>query len=1774
MPRRSRTLRPRRKTATWYRPAARNNRRASFGPRVEKLEARYLLAATAVDDFYDVDQNTTLVAGADVAVELFPTGTTWDYLDEIGNSLAPGGAEGYPVDGDGDAWSEHDFNTATSTIGPWESGAALLGAGGIDGAPIQTVVDGIGEAPEGQNSVTTYLFRRSFDLADAAAVHRFDISILVDDGAVLYVNGTEILRVNMPAGTITTQTTTTNGDEVNYNNFSVDLSTFDGLLLTDGANTLAVEVHNVSTTSSDIGFDMSMSAVQTGGNSVLSNDTDAMEALLNTDVAHGELVLNPNGTFVYTPAPNFFGTDSFTYHASDIPTVQELIIAGNGPAGETWNYLHPTGGADPDLGDPDFDTTWYTNDGSYNGPAFSGSGQGLLGYGSFSYDSINTNIGTPADGNRYTAYFTSTFELDVDPVAVGSLIADVFADDGLHIYINGVRVGGLRMDGVVDNYHLLATGTGNESSTEQISLDTSSLVQGTNFIAVSVHQVGTSSSDLGFDLALTANASPDISDPATVTITVNDTNIPPVAADDAYTGAVNQPLDTLAAGLASVLENESPITEMGDASFAVVADDSMTDGTVVMDPASGHFVFTPDPNFKGVTTFTYTITDDDGTSDPATVSINVEGELITENQEAIAPLGSLVYRSEASPTFDASGHTHTFPVQLDAGQTVTLLADPQSAGLDVSLVLKDGSSAIVASSDSGGTGQDELIQLFETGAGGSYTVEVTSVAGTGDYTAQMILNAAAEEEEHGGASNDTAGTAQDLEGAFTALGGGSADRAAVLGTGSVAGDDWYQFSLASGQSATLAAKTFGSLDTVVQPLVAFDHTWQYNRTDNFASGWQNTTHPPGRNWSSGQGLLGVEDSTLAEPIRTTFSSYSSSRITYYFQSGFNFAGDPNDIILRLRHMVDDGAVFYLNDQEIHRTNMPAGTVDSGTTALDGVGNAGLSSFVTVPSDALVLGANRLSVEVHQAGEGSSDIIFGMELQAETAVDPVLELYDPGMNLVASGVASDEIEQVIENFTATQAGTYSIRLAGTESQYNLVVTRGATLNIEPNDGPAPEVQDITGSGGALGSVTSGIVTGESVVFAVFGDWGTGGSGPDFVADMVTDTDWEVDFIATTGDNNYGNTSVGSSAWDAFVGARYGDYILGRADNAYPNQTGEVQRFFPSVGNHDASSGSVAGYVDYFHSDPGGDPDGRLPTGVHNSGESYYDFQWGPVHMFAVDSENRSSAQMEWLEEAMTNSDAQWKFVYFHHAAYTSANHGSDAGMQWDFAEWGADAVFQGHDHTYERILNPSDGLPYFVTGLGGNGMYNFGTPVAGSEVRYRDTLGSMRVTVDAGSATFEFLSIADGANGQNGGQLIDTYTIEKAPPLDVDQYSLDVSAGQQINLETFTPAGGPFEFANVLDPNITLLDPTGAVVAMDDNGAGDGRNAQISEYEALLSGTYTIVVEAGEGTGGEYFLDVNVGEDEPAATVEGRHVFYNDSFFDDATFGNDDDTAIDPTKSALLPGQTATNANYISYTRGINGIMVDIANPEGTVDAADFEFHDMGRNGDTPTAAQAPDSITVRPGEGVGGSDRVIMTWDTSAGIVFDTTWLRVTVLESVGLDAADVFYFGSAPGEGSGGEFAHVDPADELGARNNTHGFGNPATVDDPWDYNKDRFVDPVDQLFARNNGTGFTTRLNLMSAPAAGLLSAGLSSGESNGGPTAAALIGGESGWSTLDSDVLGDSSTGGGSSAAADDRIWSEADDEAVLVGSGANSSSANSSSVDGALSEDADWLAWDVL
>jgi len=171
------------------------------------------------------------------------------------------------------------------------------------------------------------------------------------------------------------------------------------------------------------------------------------------------------------------------------------------------------------------------------------------------------------------------------------------------------------------------------------------------------------------------------------------------------------------------------------------------------------------------------------------------------------------------------------------------------------------------------------------------------------------------------------------------------------------------------------------------------------------------------------------------------------------------------------------------------------------------------------------------------------------------------------------------------------------------------------------------------------------------------------------------------------------------------------------------------------------------------------------------------------------------------------------------------------------------------------------------------------------------------------------------------------------------------------------------------------------------------------------------------TGGTNMLTGWELETVAAPAVVGRRVFYNNSAWDgDVGASVNDDAAIAPAKTALLPGGVATFANYTSYSKGLNGIMVDIANLAGTPTVSDFTFK-VG-NDNTPAGwvtAPAPASLTSR-GLG-GGVTRLTLIWHDADGVQADRAvtnqWLQVTVLATAntGLAAPDVFYFGNAIGD-------------------------------------------------------------------------------------------------------------------------------------------------------------------
>ena len=220
---------------------------------------------------------------------------------------------------------------------------------------------------------------------------------------------------------------------------------------------------------------------------------------------------------------------------------------------------------------------------------------------------------------------------------------------------------------------------------------------------------------------------------------------------------------------------------------------------------------------------------------------------------------------------------------------------------------------------------------------------------------------------------------------------------------------------------------------------------------------------------------------------------------------------------------------------------------------------------------------------------------------------------------------------------------------------------------------------------------------------------------------------------------------------------------------------------------------------------------------------------------------------------------------------------------------------------------------------------------------------------------------------------------------------------------------------------------------------------------------------------------------PLGHVMDRHIFYNNSSFD----GNDpaanaaDTLAIAPDKEALSPGEHATFANYTSYSKGINGIMIDLDGGRVPV-LSDFTFR-VGNSSDLSTwhAAPAPSAITSLPTPFGNTSLRIALTWPDNA---IENEWLEVTIGRyGPGPISGDRFYFGNAiadSGAGNTANYALVNATDEIAARNDPHNFANPAPIDNVHDYDRDGKVDATDQILARTHGTNFLTALRFITPP------------------------------------------------------------------------------------------------
>lgn len=170
--------------------------------------------------------------GLESYAQLIDYGSNWKYFD---SEQEP------PQDAQGDTWSESDFDDST-----WSSGNAQLGYGDNDEATTLNA-----------NTYTAY-FRHTINMADASIYDNLQLDLIYDDGAVVYLNGVEIWRKDMPDGNI------------GYNTFANGSSTDNKLAniilpntLINGDNVIAIEIHQISESSSDLSFDFKLTGIET-----------------------------------------------------------------------------------------------------------------------------------------------------------------------------------------------------------------------------------------------------------------------------------------------------------------------------------------------------------------------------------------------------------------------------------------------------------------------------------------------------------------------------------------------------------------------------------------------------------------------------------------------------------------------------------------------------------------------------------------------------------------------------------------------------------------------------------------------------------------------------------------------------------------------------------------------------------------------------------------------------------------------------------------------------------------------------------------------------------------------------------------------------------------------------------------------------------------------------------------------------------------------------------------------------------------------------------------------------------------------------------------------------------------------------------------------------------------------------------------------------------------------------------------------------------------------
>ena len=540
-----------------------------------------------------------------------------------------------------------------------------------------------------------------------------------------------------------------------------------------------------------------------------------------------------------------------------------------------------------------YPSAWrYNQDGiepraAWKDPGFD-DGTWLLGEGAFAVPETESLVGIAPLGTVLslyaptgtaqviTYYFRAQFDFPYVPDGRVVLTASNLIDDGAVFYVNGIEVGRIGMPAGAVTYARLATRNTDiiPAGTDRLVIPHSAIVQGTNTLAVEVHQVATNSNDAVFGLSLYARMLDPIQivrqpDPEAITLEEGQTlslSVDVTGSDPAYQWYRG----TNRLGNYPTRDLVWPNISTNDA---------------------GNYYVVVSNSFNVVTS--------------RTVAVTVVRDV-------------------------------TPPVLLSAAEYVPTMPSttPRSIVLTFNELL---ARAVVTNTSSSATnGRNYTVRELGT----TNLVLVTNVANSGNL---VLL-------------------------AVSSLNRASMYLVTVTNVCDV-------------RSNRMTAPGFAPVGfSITNVLASPDSVWAWDESGaDLGTAWRERDYDDSH-WPRGRGIFAFEFDTLnlCNAVRNT--ALSPGPVTCYFRFPFVVPRTSGRaVITSAQETIDDGAILYLNGQELWRVNMPAGPVTPSTPATaarEGTCASGFSKSVTN----LVEGTNVIAVEVHQAAT-DYDVMFGMQLTA-------------------------------------------------------------------------------------------------------------------------------------------------------------------------------------------------------------------------------------------------------------------------------------------------------------------------------------------------------------------------------------------------------------------------------------------------------------------------------------------------------------------------------------------------------------------------------------------------------------------------------------------------------------------------------------------------------------------------------------------------------------------------------------------------------------------------